>query len=196
MDTSQSARQSPDVFKTRRGRIIVPIVTAAFLALVAQTPASVAAPAKTTSLPIVTDGNASLVSVTEFAKALGWEAKEVTPGKLVTLCKGDLCVPLQLQEIKHKKVNGKLHADATALAKALKASFKREGNRAVFSPNATDTTDGSSSVPAYNAAWGKGRGFRKGQTVPDIPLYDLDGKEVRFSAFLGKQYLIYIWSSW
>ncbi|MGF1581816.1 MAG: TlpA family protein disulfide reductase [Gemmataceae bacterium] len=50
--------------------------------------------------------------------------------------------------------------------------------------------------PAYNAEWGQGRGFRVGQTLPDIPLYDLDGKEVRFSKYLGKQYIVYAWASW
>lgn len=50
--------------------------------------------------------------------------------------------------------------------------------------------------PAYNAEWGKGRGFEVGQTLPDIPLYDLNGKEVRFSKFLGKQCIVYAWASW
>jgi hypothetical protein len=51
-------------------------------------------------------------------------------------------------------------------------------------------------VPAYNAPWPKGRGFGVGQTVPDIPLINLKGEEVRFSRFLGKQYIVYCWASW
>ncbi|MEM9283590.1 MAG: hypothetical protein AAGA96_17345 [Verrucomicrobiota bacterium] len=50
--------------------------------------------------------------------------------------------------------------------------------------------------PAYHAEWGPDRGFEPGQTVPDIPLIDLDGNEVRFDAFLGKRYIIYGWASW
>lgn len=40
------------------------------------------------------------------------------------------------------------------------------------------------------------RGFEPGQTLPDIALTDLEGKEVRFSDFLGKQYVLYGWASW
>ena len=43
--------------------------------------------------------------------------------------------------------------------------------------------------------WPKDRGFNVGQTVPDIPLYDMKGNEVRFSRYLGKQYILYVWAS-
>lgn len=51
-------------------------------------------------------------------------------------------------------------------------------------------------VPAYNADWGPRRGFRQGDTVPDLPIVDLDGNEVRFSQFLGKRYILYCRASW
>lgn len=40
------------------------------------------------------------------------------------------------------------------------------------------------------------RGFEIGQTLPDIPLLNLEGEEVRFSEFLGQQYVLYGWASW
>ncbi|MEM7013187.1 MAG: hypothetical protein AAF585_17075 [Verrucomicrobiota bacterium] len=40
------------------------------------------------------------------------------------------------------------------------------------------------------------RGFMVGQMLPDISLTDLKGDEVRFSDFLGKQFVIYGWASW
>lgn len=43
---------------------------------------------------------------------------------------------------------------------------------------------------------GKGRGFGIGQTVPDIPLTNMEGEEVRLSQFLGKRYILYCWASW
>ena len=49
---------------------------------------------------------------------------------------------------------------------------------------------------AYADEWQEGRGFDVGDTVPDIPLVDLDGGEVRFSEFLGKRYVLYCWASW
>ena len=45
-------------------------------------------------------------------------------------------------------------------------------------------------------AMAQDRGFETGQTLPDISLIDLKGREVRFSDFLGKQYVLYGWSSW
>ncbi len=44
--------------------------------------------------------------------------------------------------------------------------------------------------------WPQGRGFAVGDTIPDIPLVDLEGNEVRFSKFLGKRYVLYCWASW
>lgn len=48
----------------------------------------------------------------------------------------------------------------------------------------------------YTADWPSGRGFEVGDTVPDIPLVDMNGDEIRFSNFLGKRYVLYCWASW
>jgi len=48
----------------------------------------------------------------------------------------------------------------------------------------------------YAQTWPEGRGFDVGKTIPDIPLVDLEGNEVRFSKFLGKRYVLYCWASW
>ena len=48
----------------------------------------------------------------------------------------------------------------------------------------------------YAQTWPEGRGFEVGNTIPDIPLVDLEGNEVRFSKFLGKRYVLYCWASW
>lgn len=70
-------------------------------------------------------------------------------------------------------------------------------NGEVFLVAAADTkVSGNQKVPGYNDAWGKGRGFREGQTLPDIPLINLKGEEVRLGQFLGKQYVLYGWASW
>ena len=147
------------------------------------------------ALPIERDGGILLVPIVAAAQAAGWEAKVVTAGKLVTLCRAEVCVPLRLDQVRHKEISGALYADAKALAKAMGVDFREEHSKGVFSAELA-TPAAEPAIPAYHAAWGKERGFRKGQTVPDIPLYDLDNKEVRFSKFLGKQYLIYVWASW
>ncbi len=156
--------------------------------------------AETTLKPAVVksihSGKHLLVSVDEAAKAFGWEGKVVTPGKLLTLCRGTICIPLRLDQVKHEKKAGRLYVEAQALASALGTSVEETGKPGEALLKPTKAAGEETSPPAYHADFGPGRGFQKGQTVPDIPLYDLNGKEVRFSDFLGKRYLLYIWASW
>jgi hypothetical protein len=140
-----------------------------------------------------------LVNVEETAAALGWEAKVVRPGKLLTLCRGGddgVCIPIRLESVTFSATPEGLFVDAAIVERALQIRFKDDHSPlVVIEPVASEEVD-RDEIPAYNADWGPGRGFRVGQTVPDIPLIDLDGREVRFSEFLGKRYIIYCWASW
>ncbi|MCK6473559.1 MAG: hypothetical protein L6R28_17680 [Planctomycetes bacterium] len=64
------------------------------------------------------DGDALLVNAKDAAKSIGYEAKLVSDGELLTLCRGTVCIPLRLSLTKHAVVEGRLHVDAAALAKA------------------------------------------------------------------------------
>jgi hypothetical protein len=140
-----------------------------------------------------------LLHVNDAAKAFGWEAKVVKPGSLVTICRGGengICIPVRLKKVKWAKRKTGLFVESAPLSKILKFQVEERRGRVALRPikrrNANKVSDNSS----YNAAWGPGRGFKVGQTVPDIPLYDFDGEEVRFSKLLGKQYILYAWASW
>ncbi len=140
-----------------------------------------------------------LVNVDETAKALGWEAKVVLPGKLLTLCRGGddgVCIPIRLAGIAFRQTSGGMYLEATTVERALQLQFSDEDSGSVAVERAVAKAIGDDEIPAYNANWGPGRGFRVGQTLPDIPLIDLDGREVRFSEFLGKRYIVYCWASW
>jgi hypothetical protein len=144
-------------------------------------------------------GSKLLLHAGEAARAFGWEAKVVTPGKLLTLCRegeGGLCIPLLLKKAVNRTIDKELFVEAAALGRALRFRIDEGGGKVVLIPAKNTPADENADLPAYNAAWGKGRGFRTGQTLPDIPLYDLNNKEVRFSKFLGQQYIIYCWASW
>lgn len=140
----------------------------------------------------------------QTAKAFGWIAKVVKlPNKegqngLLTLCRdeqGGLCIPIRLGKVRFLDYLKGFFVEATALAKALRFEVvEKDGKVTLRRLGKGVSTDAD--VPAYNADWGKGRGFQAGQTVPDIPLYDLNGRETRFSQFLGKQYILYCWASW
>ncbi len=138
-----------------------------------------------------------LLDANATAVAFGWQAKIVRPGQLLTLCRNEsrgVCIPVQLANVKIIEMPGTLFIDAAVLARALRFTIKDSDNQVILRPGQPKITD--EDIPAYNAAWGEGRGFRVGQTLPDIPLYDMTGREVRLSRFLGKQYVIYCWASW
>ena len=139
-----------------------------------------------------------LLHADDIGKAFDWEVKVVSDGKLITFCReraGGVCIPLQLNKIMTRKTKRGLFIDAEVLARTLRFEIELKGERITLRKRSAPNSE-VSAAPAYNAAWGKGRGFRPGQTLPDIPLYDMAGKEVRFSQYLGKQYVIYCWASW
>lgn len=147
------------------------------------------------TVPFVKSGETVLVDVTESAKAFHWRLKIVRPGQLIAFCRDSGCVPVRLTTVKSKTVGDRLFVEATAIGKALSFSVQIKKSRVTLVKLAAAKGE-TESLPAYNAKWGKGRGFRVGQTLPDIPLVDLRGNEVRFSKFLGKQYIVYCWASW
>ena len=139
-----------------------------------------------------------LLNAAHVGRAFDWEVKVVAPGKLLTFCReGDkgVCIPVRLENIATEKTKRGLFVDAAVLARTLRFAIEDKGGQVRLRKNSKSDTD-TPQAPSYNASWGAGRGFRTGQTLPDIPLYDMDGTEVRFSRFLGKQYIIYCWASW
>lgn len=146
------------------------------------------------TIPFVKLDDRILFDVDAAAKTLGWKWEVVTSNRLGKFCRDVGCVPLRLTKIKTKTIKGRLFVDAEAIGTALRFSVSQQDGKILVTPVKTKPADDAQ--PAYNAAWGKGRGFRVGQTVPDIPLTDMAGNEVRFSKFLGKRYIIYCWASW
>ena len=147
---------------------------------------------------MIGSGATRMLHADQAARAFGWEAKVVTPGKLLTICRAGengVCIPIVLGRVASRSTEEGLFVDAAVLATALRIEIEARGDEVTLRP-VDSADDDAASVPAYNAAWGRGRGFRVGQTLPDIPLVDLDGVEVRFSRYLGKQYIIYCWASW
>lgn len=131
-----------------------------------------------------------LVSVAEAGKQFGWEPK--LEGDTLVLCRDELCVPVDLNQVAHQKSKDGLFVDAETLGKIMDFSFQVADKQVNLHPGRDAVAESSS----YHSSWPEGRGFKHGQTLPDIPLIDLEGNEVRFGDFLGKRYLIYGWASW
>ena len=150
-------------------------------------------------VPFVMKDGTRLLQVERAAAVMGWEAKTVVDGKLITLCQGGddgFCVPIRLNTVSFKTVDGTLYVEEAAILKAMRAEAVDAGETTVRLRGQNAASEPVAEMLAYNAAWGEGRGFRPGSTLPDIPLMDLEGREVRFSQFLGKKYMIYCWASW
>ena len=144
------------------------------------------------------DAGELFVAGEELANALGWEFKVVRPDALLTFCRlgaEGYCIPVRLQpgDTRGQKPT---FARVALLERALRLRFvDRYGVVSIRSLKDSDA-DHQVEGAAYNAAWGAKRGFGVGQTLPDIPLVDLQGREVRFAQFLGKRYILYCWASW
>lgn len=135
----------------------------------------------------------------DVAEALDFEFKVVTPERLVTFCQGGptgICIPVRLTADNHRRAAESLFVSADALAGALRFRMNDAGESVTIVRQPLSAAGLRNETPAYNADWDRGRGFDKGDTLPDIPLVDLQGNEVRFSQFLGKRYILYCWASW
>lgn len=144
----------------------------------------------------IRQGQSLLVSANDVGTAFQWKVEIVRPGQLITFCRdGDdgVCIPIRLFNVAHESHNDELFVAFKGLQGPLRLKLS-PSNDTILRTSTTDFT--AASVSAYNSAWGEGHGFRVGQTLPDIPLMDMRGSEVRFSQFLGKQYIIYCWASW
>ena len=142
------------------------------------------------------------INVVDLAASRKMEAKLVSRA-LLTICSnpddGEICIPIRLTNDNHifepsdsSEVES-LFLSRESISRALQIDVKTAGGSVVLQQTKQLVTD---APPAWNAAWGKGRGFGIGQTVPDIPLTNMEGEEVRLSQFLGKRYILYCWASW
>jgi len=154
----------------------------------------------TGEIRFVRDGEALFVSSVDVATALELEAKVVTPNRLLTFCReGDAgyCIPVQLNPANHRVVDETLMLDAALVSRALSCRFNANDNEiTVVKLGNSRQAESEFDVASYNATWPVGRGFRDGETLPNIPLVDLQGDEIRFSQFLGTRYILYCWASW
>ena len=135
----------------------------------------------------------------DVATHLDWEFEIIQLDRLATFCReGDenVCIPIQLKPGNHLRKRD-LYVRADVLVEALGFQVRDvDGNVTVLHLDDAFAETPQKQRAAYNSVWSEGRGFRTGQTLPDIPLVDMEGNEARFGQFLGKRYIIYCWASW
>jgi hypothetical protein len=139
------------------------------------------------------------LNAADVASALQLKLEVVRPGQLLTFCReGDdgFCIPVCLTAQNHRGNEKTLQLTAAVVRSSLAAEIVNADGTVKIKLSEDAADSDVNDTPAYNADWGPGRGFRRGDTVPDLPFVDLDGNEVRFSKFLGKRYILYCWASW
>jgi len=132
---------------------------------------------------VIEDGSV-FISLDDISEKLGIISKDIGEG-MVGLCKGDLCVPVQLDnEEDARRDSGVLmiNGDLIAATLNLKAEWLIMGKALHFVPLDPLMPD---------------EALKVGDVVPDFALPSIaDGKMVSFSSFRGKRVLLFLWASW
>ncbi len=132
----------------------------------------------------ITRNGSVFISIDDVSERLDIVSKDIAEG-MIGLCKGDLCVPVQLDsEEDALRDSGQLLINADLVASALSSEFQWviSGKSLRFVPLdqvALDTV------------------IKVGDVVPDFALPSItDGKMVSLSSFRGKRVLLFLWASW
>lgn len=117
------------------------------------------------------------VPLEAFCRLVGAKV-EVVNGEQLTVCKGDLCVPIQAEE--GVTIEGITYAPLDGFGEALGLSWVLTG----------DVLSVRSSVEDQI-------GLSIGQFPPEVSLPDLyTGERVSAAAYRGKKAIFYMWASW
>lgn len=152
------------------------------------------------TVSVLQQDSQQFLSCVDLAKSLNMKFEVVQEGRLATFCDtgaSAVCIPVQLSEANHRIADDGSVFLLLANAKSLlPIVVSMKAGKAEVSRSSSAVGSGTLPANGYNSPWPKGRGFGVGQTVPDIPLVDMNGNEVRFANYLGKRYILYCWASW
>ena len=129
----------------------------------------------------VMDGDRVLVPAQAFAVSVGAEVKRLTEQGPLSICRGDLCIPLDGDGEETVEVNGTIYVPIEAFAGPMGLQWSASSGRLLV--------------------WASGKsaeaGSRVGDLAPDIELPGLFSPErVSLSQFRGRRAAFFVWASW
>jgi hypothetical protein len=127
------------------------------------------------------DGDRILVPAEAFAASVGAEMKRLTEQGPLSICRGDLCIPLDRDGAETVEVNGTIYAPIEAFAGPLELQWTTSSDR----------------LQVWSAARSAEEGSGVGDLAPDIELPGLLSTErVSLSQFRGRRTVFFVWASW
>ena len=121
------------------------------------------------------------VPISAFSSLIGAEATTDDGGRQVTICKGDICIPLEVREGGTSTREGTTYAPLSAIGDPLGLSWEVEGE-------ALRLTTDEAGAPS---------GLGIGDSPPGFTLPDLHtGVPVSLGDYLGRKVVFYMWASW
>ena len=115
-----------------------------------------------------------------FCEAVGAEAKTLPGGGQLAVCKGDLCIPLNVGKTETVSIDEITYAPLTAFGEPLGLLWQTEADTLRVTSGAGERT-----------------GLGIGDRPPDFTLPDLyTGEPVSLSDYRGKKAVFYMWASW
>ena len=132
-----------------------------------------------TPVPRLINGEA-LVPLHAFSQAVGAKVKTFEGSEKLTICKGDLRIPLDVSGADSVSIDGVVYASLAAFADVLGLRWQM----------ADDTLSVTSSVIDHT-------GLCVGDRPPDFTLPDLyTGERVSLKDYQGKKTVFFMWGTW
>jgi hypothetical protein len=147
-------------------------------------------PVSLTPAPRLKNGEA-LVPLQTFSKVIGAEVKTIEAGKKFSVCKGDICILLDVSSEDVVSINDVVYFSLAAFAEPLGLQWRIEDDTLkVISP----------AMPPLNKEGterSENLGLGIGAHPPDFTLADIYTEDlVSLKDYLGKKTVFFMWASW
>ena len=151
-------------------------------------------PVSLTPEPLVKNGEV-LVPLHAFSHVLGAEVETIEAGARFAVCKGDICVPLDVSGGNIISIAETVYAPISVVAEPLGLRWQIENNILNVTSSAVVLNANKELRPKVSKV--ESIGLSIGSRPPDFTLSDIyTGELVSTKDYLGKKTVFFMWASW
>ena len=122
----------------------------------------------------------ALVPLHAFSKTVGAEVKNIDDSGGLTICKGDICIPIDVSNTNIVSINDVIYAPIATFAEPLGLRWQMKDDALRVTSSAAEHI-----------------GLSIGDRPPDFTLPDLyTGESVSLKDYYGKKTVFFMWASW